>query len=119
MAENQNGVKRMEIKHILSREALLTSYEKFPFEVKRIYCIKNLQVGDVRGNHTHKKTRQVVTCLQGSCYMTINKSAKMFIDMNESYLIEPKDIHKIYNFSKDCILMVLASEEFSEDDYIR
>jgi len=119
MAENQNGVKRMEIKHIQSRGALLTSLEKFPFEVKRIYYIQGIQNNDVRGNHTHKKTRQLITCIRGNCRLNINNLSVMFLDSTESIIIEPSDTHKIYNFSNDCILMVLASEEYSENDYIR
>ncbi len=77
----------------------------------------------VRGGHRHKKTYQAAFCIKGSCIISNNdgKNRENFIlDSPEKGLIlNPTDWHEMHNFSPDAILMVLASEEFDLDDYIK
>lgn len=100
----------------------LTVIEKVvPFDIKRIFYIYGVD-GSIRGGHRHHKTIQAAICIQGSCVITnndgINKE-EFILDMPDKCLIlEPKDWHQMRNFSKDAILMVLASEFFDEADYI-
>lgn len=97
----------------------LTVIEKaVPFEIKRIFYIYGVD-DSVRGGHSHKKTKQAAICLQGSCLVYQDETT--FYELNrpsKCLLIEPEDWHKMAHFSKDAILMVLASEYYDESDYI-
>ena len=76
----------------------------------------------MRGKHRHHKTVQAVICIKGSCaiYNNNGETEQEFIldSPDKCLLLEPRDWHKMYNFSKDGILLVLASENFDETDYI-
>ena len=100
----------------------LTVIEKIiPFDIKRIFYIYGVD-DSVRGNHRHHKTKQAVICLQGSCKISNNTGSEkqdFILDSPQKCLIlETTDWHIMHNFSKDAILMVLASEYFDASDYI-
>ena len=100
----------------------LTVIERvIPFEIKRIFYIYGVD-NSVRGGHRHKKTWQAAICLSGKCSIYNNDGRKeetFTLDSPSKCLIlEPSDWHKMYGFSQDVILMVLASEFFDESDYI-
>lgn len=100
----------------------LTVIEKvFPFEMKRIFYIYGVD-DSVRGGHRHHKTVQAAICIQGRCdiYCDNNITQEEYIldSPNKCLLLFPDDWHKMYNFSPDAILMVVASEYFDPEDYI-
>jgi hypothetical protein len=102
----------------------LTVIEKIiPFEIKRIFYIYGVD-NSTRGYHRHKKTIQAAIAIQGKCRI-VSKSGEgcpedeYLLDTPwKCLLLQPEDFHWMDNFSKDCILMVLASENFDKDDYI-
>ncbi|MEO5979998.1 MAG: FdtA/QdtA family cupin domain-containing protein [Chryseolinea sp.] len=100
----------------------LTVIEKIlPFDIKRVFYIYGLDES-VRGGHRHHKTIQAAICIRGSCTILNDDNetkVEYVLDSPDICLIlETKDWHQMYNFSKDAILMVLASEYFDEKDYI-
>ena len=114
----------IDLKTFTDERGNLTVIEKLPFDIKRVFYIYGVD-DSVRGGHRHKKTRQAVVCLRGGCRI---RGAKMNLGQprpdfalrypSECLIIEPEDYHEMYNFSGGCILMVLASTEFDENDYI-
>jgi dTDP-4-dehydrorhamnose 3,5-epimerase-like enzyme len=106
----------------LQQRGNLTVIEKIlPFEIKRIFYIYHVD-DSVRGKHRHHKTRQAAICINGSCtiYSTNGTKEETFLmnDPAKCLLVEPEDWHSMYDFSKDAVLLVLASEYFNPDDYI-
>ncbi len=91
-----------------------------PFAIKRVYSILNPQ--GIRGGHRHKKTTQAMICLQGSCvvYNNDGKSEQEFILDNPSkcLILEPQDWHQMKDFKNNCLLQVLASQNYDINDYI-
>src|ERR1700741_965281 len=92
-----------------------------PFGIKRIFYIYGVD-DSKRGGHRHHKTVQAAICLKGSCSIYNNNGVKEeTFELNrpdKCLILETKDWHTMYNFSPDAILMVLASENFDEKDYI-
>lgn len=100
----------------------LTVIEKvLPFDIKRIFYIYGVDES-VRGGHRHRKTIQAAICIQGSCtifnYDGVRKDVFILDHPSKCLLLQPTDWHKMYDFSKDAILMVIASEYFDASDYI-
>ena len=100
------------------------SGRNLPFEIKRVYFIKNLaNAKAVRGKHAHKKLHQVIFCINGSFILNLDDGmVKQRILMDEPTLgirLGPKLWHTMSHFSKDCVILVLANELFDERDYIR
>ena len=104
-----------------SRGSLTVIEKVLPFSIKRVYYIYNLNQTK-RGFHKHKKTQQALICISGSSSIFIDdkSNTKEFrLDSPDKCLIlEPCDFHWMDNFSKNCVLLVLASEEYDENDYI-
>ncbi|MGA2508571.1 MAG: FdtA/QdtA family cupin domain-containing protein [Chitinispirillaceae bacterium] len=96
-----------------------------PFEIKRVYYIYNLVHHDnvLRGKHAHKKLQQALFCINGSCSVSLNDGTKnQVIELTEPNMgiyLGPCLWSIQYNFRNNCILLVFASDFFSEDDYIR
>jgi len=94
-----------------------------PFDIKRIYYIHACNEQDRRGFHAHKNLRQVLFAIHGSCKLDLDDGQeKMAITLDspfEGIYIDRPMWREIYHFTNDCILMVLASEHYAEDDYIR
>lgn len=91
------------------------------FDIKRVFYIYGVD-DSVRGGHRHHKTVQAAVCIQGECkiFSNDNKVQQVFVLNKPSIcvLLKPDDWHYMYDFSEDAILMVLASENFDEKDYI-
>jgi hypothetical protein len=92
-----------------------------PFQIKRVFYIYGVDKS-VRGGHRHHKTIQAAICIKGRCRIYNNNGvAEDNYHLNspsKCLILEPKDWHKMYDFSKNAILMVLASENFDQKDYI-
>lgn len=100
----------------------LTVIEKIiPFEIKRVYYIYKVNDSE-RGGHRHKRTIQALICLSGNCKVVTNngfiKETYSLDTPSKCLIINPEDYHIMREFSKDAILLVLASEYFEENDYI-
>lgn len=97
--------------------------KNIPFEVKRFYYIFDTQQGVARGFHAHKELIQLAFCVKGSCKMIMNDGIdkqEVYIDQpNQGLMIPPLVWHEMHDFSEDCVLLVLASDYYDEDDYIR
>ena len=95
----------------------------FLFEIKRAYYIFDTKKGVKRGFHAHNNLKQLVISVNGSCDFIIDdgkKRKKIRLDNpNKGLFINGLIWREMENFSRDCVLLVLASECFKERDYIR
>lgn len=94
-----------------------------PFSIRRVYYIYGTGVGVHRGLHAHKALRQVLICIHGACKVRLdNGTDKIIVPMdNEAVglLVDAMIWHEMYDFSPDCVLLLLASDFYDEQDYIR
>jgi dTDP-4-dehydrorhamnose 3,5-epimerase-like enzyme len=94
-----------------------------PFPIQRVYYIFGTQPGVRRGLHAHRTLRQVLVCLNGSCSVLLDdgeeKVAVPMCKREQGLLVDPMIWHEMYDFSPDCVLLVLASDFYAEADYIR
>ncbi len=97
--------------------------DTIPFDVKRVYYLFDVPSGAKRGGHAHKKLKQVLIAISGSFDVVLKDGkSKEIITLNrpdKGLLIENNIWRELENFSSGSVCLVLASEEFSEDDYIR
>lgn len=94
-----------------------------PFEIKRIYYISKVPQGVSRGFHAHRRLHQVLICINGSVKIKLkNPKEESEVILNDSakgLYIGPYVWREMYDFSEDAILLVLASDHYNENDYIR
>lgn len=94
-----------------------------PFDIKRAYYLFGTCEGVARGFHAHKKLTQVAVAISGQCHFVlddgVNKSDVLLDSPMQGLMIEKMVWHEMYDFSHNCILLVLASDHYDESDYIR
>lgn len=96
--------------------------KNIPFDIKRVYYIYG-NVSDVRrGFHAHKDLRQVAVAVSGSCKFLLddgeNKSVVELASPDKGLVIQGLVWREMFDFSPDCVLLVLADEYYDESDYI-
>lgn len=94
-----------------------------PFDVKRVYYLYDVPGGSERGGHAHKDLYQLIVAASGSFEVVMcDGKQKKVIQLNRpnfGLLLIPGIWREIVNFSSGAISLVLASEKFYENDYIR
>lgn len=101
----------------------LEENHNIPFDIKRVYYIFGTKENVRRGYHAHKNLKQLAICVSGSCkFLLDNGTTKEHIELNsptQGLLLEGLLWREMYDFSPDCVLMVLADAYYDESDYIR
>jgi dTDP-4-dehydrorhamnose 3,5-epimerase-like enzyme len=101
----------------------LEAQKNIPFAIKRVYYLFNTEDKVSRGFHAHKKLKQVAIVLKGSCRFLLDDGKErieiLLDNPAQGLLIESFVWREIYDFSEDCVLMVLADSFYDESDYIR
>lgn len=101
----------------------LEEFKDIPFEIKRVYYMYDTGNDVRRGYHAHKSLEQIFICIHGSCKILLDDGMeKKIVYLEKPYegLFVPNNMwREMYDFSSDAVLMVLASDYYKEDDYIR
>ncbi len=94
-----------------------------PFDVKRVYYIFDTKERVRRGFHAHKSLKQLAICVSGSCkFLLDDGTIKRDVTLNSpqhGLYIEGLIWREMYDFSANCVLMVLANDYYNEHDYIK
>lgn len=94
-----------------------------PFQTRRIYYLYDVPGGSVRGSHAHKGLEQLIIAMSGSFDVILDdgRKTKRFT-LNRSYYglyVCPMMWRTLDNFSSGAVCLVMASQRYDEDDYIR
>ncbi|RKE04335.1 WxcM-like protein [Marinifilum flexuosum] len=95
-------------------------FSELPFKVHRLFYVKNVPAGAIRGEHAHFQTKQFLICLKGQIEVGLetNNYKTILLNENEGVFID-KMIWDWQRFlTNDSILLVLCSSSYSKDDYI-
>lgn len=113
-------------KHHSDRKGNLTVVENgktLPFDVKRVYYLYDVPGGESRGAHAHRELEQLIVAVSGSFTVTLDDgSNKRSFFLNRPYqglYVRPGLWRDLDDFSSGAVCMVLASEIYQEQDYIR
>jgi UDP-2-acetamido-3-amino-2,3-dideoxy-glucuronate N-acetyltransferase len=94
-----------------------------PFEAKRMFVIFDVPSKDVRGEHAHRELHQFLVCVKGSCAVMLDDGRardEVMLDTPTIGLHIPPMIWGVqYKYSQDAVLLVLASDIYKAEDYIR
>lgn len=94
-----------------------------PFDIKRVYYITSVPKSVTRGFHSHRRLEQVLLCLNGEVKIKIKTpflQEVIILDKpHEGLYIGHMVWREMFDFSPGAVLMVLASEHYSEEDYLR
>jgi UDP-2-acetamido-3-amino-2,3-dideoxy-glucuronate N-acetyltransferase len=97
--------------------------KQIPFIPKRCFWVFDVPSREIRGEHAHKKLHQYLICVKGSVRVVLddgaNKAEVVLDKPNLGLHIPPRVWGIQYKYSADAVLLVLASEVYSADDYLR
>ncbi len=94
-----------------------------PFEFKRVYYLFDVPSNSFRGSHSHINQCEVLVALSGSFEVVLNDGTE-----KKSFLLNKPNIglyiptgiwRELENFSSGAVCLVLASDVYDEEDYIR
>ena len=101
----------------------LEEHYNAPFDIKRVYYIFDTKEGVRRGFHAHKELKQIAICVKGSCKFHLDdgeETKEVLLNApDQGLFIEGLIWREMYDFSSDCVLLVMASEYYNNEDYIR
>lgn len=113
-------------KHHSNRRGNLTVVENgqtLPFDVKRVYYLYDIPGGESRGAHAHKELSQLIIAASGSFRVTLDDGkVKRSFFLNRPYqglYVKPGIWRDLDDFSSGAVCMVLASDVYDKEDYIR
>lgn len=97
--------------------------KELPFAPKRYFVVFDVSSREVRGEHAHRTLHQFLVCLKGECALVVDDGVTREEILLDSPAIgvhvEPLVWGIQYKFSSDALLLVLASDKYDPDDYIR
>lgn len=103
--------------------SVVEGYREIPFDINRIYYLYDVPGGENRGGHAHKNLYQLIVAVSG-CFTVVLDDVvqkKTFV-LNRPYkglLVKPGIWRTVEDFSSGSVCMVLASDYYDENDYIR
>lgn len=97
--------------------------DTIPFEIKRVYYLYDIPSGAERGGHSHKELQEFLIALSGSFDVVLNNGQDERIETlnkpNVGLLIKSGIWRELKNFSSGAVCLVVASDVYIEEDYIR
>lgn len=117
----------IDLNKIIDPRGNLTVVEQMhnvPFEVKRVYWVYDVPSGEWRGGHAHKQCKEFIVAVSGSFDVTLDNGhgTKNTFHLNHPYqglIVDTNIWRTLEDFSSGAVCLVLASELFEEEDYIR
>ena len=102
---------------------IVEGQENIPFDVRRIYYLYDIPGGEDRGGHAHKELHQLIVAASGSFNVLLDDGQnKKIITLNRpdyGLMIVPGIWRELFEFSSGAICLVLASQKYDQDDYLR
>lgn len=101
----------------------LEEFKDIPFNIRRVYYMYDTANGITRGFHAHKSLQQILVCIHGSVNITLdNGKERKVVPLERPYeglYVSNSMWREMSDFSEGAVLLVLASELYDKDDYIR
>ena len=125
MTTSIKDIQLINIPKIEDRRGNLSVIEKecIPYPIKRVYYLYDVPSGAYRGGHSHKEQVEFLIALSGSFEVILKDGKdekKIMLNKPDQGLLIPEGIwRELENFSSGAVCLVLASDEFDENDYIR
>lgn len=100
----------------------LEGQKNVPFPIRRVYYLFATTPGVHRGQHAHRHLNQLAICVRGSVSFLLDDGSgpvqTVLNDPAQGLLLGRMVWRELYDFSDDCVLMVLADQPYDAADYI-
>lgn len=93
---------------------------RVPFDIKRIFCVKEVKHGASRGNHATKKTKLILVPIAGSCKVRVDNGERtedfVMDDDTKGLYIDEMVWRTMYDFTPDCVMMAICDRAYTPGD---
>lgn len=98
--------------------------DQVPFEIAKVLVVRGMQPTDVRGQHAHRCTAELVVPISGGCTVECDNGqgdteSFELRSSSEGMYLPPQYWRTLKDFEKGTVLLIVADTEYSEADYIR
>lgn len=97
--------------------------QHLPFVPKRYFLVYDVPTTEVRGEHAHRELQQLLVCVKGSVTVVVDdgqRRAEVVLSTPQQAVYVPAGVWAIqYRYTRDAVLLVLASDTYDGADYIR
>lgn len=97
--------------------------EGIPFEPRRWFVVYDVPSREVRGEHAHRRCHQFLVCVHGAVRVVADDGERRAeVELDDPTLgiyLPPLVWGSQFRYEPDAVLLVLASEPYDPDDYIR
>lgn len=122
MLNNIQLIKLPVIEDVRGNLAFLQN-DVLPFELKRVYYLFDVPSNAFRGGHSHINQQAIIIALSGSFEVVLDDGMErktFFLNKPNLGLLIPNGVwRELQNFSSGAVCLVIASDVFTEEDYIR
>lgn len=102
---------------------IIEGQENIPFDVRRVYYLYDIPGGENRGGHAHQALFQLIVAASGSFNVLLddgqNKKIASLNRPDRGLMVVPGIWRELFEFSSGAICLVLASDKYDKNDYIR
>lgn len=125
MRTTLTDIQLIDIPKIIDHRGNISVVEKdiIPYEIKRVYFLYDVPSGASRGGHAHIDQSELLIALSGSFDVVVHdgqEAQRITLNKPNKGLLLPKGIwRELEDFSSGSVCLVLASEVYMEEDYIR
>jgi dTDP-4-dehydrorhamnose 3,5-epimerase-like enzyme len=93
-----------------------------PFDIRRVYYVYATEPNIHRGRHAHRHLKQLAVAVRGAVTILLDDGTGpvevRLDDPSQGLLLGDMVWRELYDFSEDCVLMVLADQYYDPADYI-
>ena len=116
----------IELPKIMDPRGNLTFVEggrHIPYAIRRAFWIYDVPGGEMRGSHAYRRNREIIIAVSGSFDVEVDSASGIIRHhLNRSYYglyLPPLHWRSLVNFSTNSLCLILASEDYDENDYLR
>jgi acetyltransferase-like isoleucine patch superfamily enzyme/dTDP-4-dehydrorhamnose 3,5-epimerase-like enzyme len=125
-SDSETGARLIDLHSVVDLRGRLAVGEvgaQLPFTPQRIFFVYEVPTAEVRGEHAHRTLEQVLICVRGELSVVVDdgrrRSEYRLDDLRQALYIPPRVWGIQYAYSQDAVLLVLASDAYDPDEYIR
>jgi len=118
--------RKIDLPKVVDERGNLTFIEQnhhVPFDIRRVYYLYDIPGGERRGGHAHIELEQFIIAVSGSFDLILeDQYQRETFHLNRPFYgiyVPPMAWRELANFSSDSVCLVLVSDYYDEDDYIR
>jgi UDP-2-acetamido-3-amino-2,3-dideoxy-glucuronate N-acetyltransferase len=101
---------------------VLHAQDTVPFPIRRIFSISEVPAGGIRGEHAHQRCHQFFWLISGAIKFEVNNSEGTeqieLSNLNRTLYLPPLNWAKMFDFTSDAVLLVMASDDYDPAEYI-